>query len=82
MNGVDGIDRVMDVVVSPDGRGVYAVGEWENGYHLYAVGYYDSAIAVFQVKTPADTDTDDETDNGLTIAPAGDGGGGCFLKAL
>ena len=35
VGGVDGIDGALSVTVSPDGS------------HLYAVGYYDSAVAVF-----------------------------------
>ena len=39
VRGVDGLDGANSVTVSPDGR------------HLYATGFYDSAVAVFQRNT-------------------------------
>jgi len=64
VDGVDGLSAIYSLAVSPD------------GYHLYTVGYHDSAIAVFQVRTPEDPGTDT-----VTIAP-NSGGGGCFLSSL
>lgn len=36
VNGVDGLDSVMDVTVSPDGRHLYAVGDWDDGLAVFS----------------------------------------------
>lgn len=36
VDGIDGLDCVMDVAVSPDGRNVYAVGEWDDGLAVFS----------------------------------------------
>ncbi|MGD8845581.1 MAG: beta-propeller fold lactonase family protein [Desulfobacteraceae bacterium] len=36
VDGVDGLDCVMDVAVSPDGRNLYAVGEWDDGLAVFS----------------------------------------------
>lgn len=35
-DGVDGLDCVMDVAVSPDGQSLYAVGDWDDGLAVFS----------------------------------------------
>jgi 6-phosphogluconolactonase (cycloisomerase 2 family) len=36
VEGVDGLDCVMDVSLSPDGRHLYAVGDWDDGLAVFS----------------------------------------------
>ena len=35
-DGVDGLDSIMDATVSPDGRSLYAVGDWDDGLAVFS----------------------------------------------
>ncbi len=63
LNQVDGLSAISALTISPD------------GYHLYAAGEYDSAIAVFQIRTPPIPDTDENSGSS-------GGGSGCFINSL
>lgn len=76
--GVDGLGAISSLAISPD------------GYHLYAAGRYDSAVAVFSVDS--DNDGLDNVNDPFPYDPnrpsnsssgsSGGGGGGCFLNLL
>ena len=36
VNGVDGLDSVIDAIVSPDGKNLYAVGDWNDGLAAFS----------------------------------------------
>lgn len=69
-SGVDGLSAISALAISPD------------GYHLYTASYYDSAVAVFQVKTPPVAPDPPDTGGDDPPGDAGGGGGGCFINTL
>lgn len=50
VDSVDGLDSVMDVTVSPDGRHVYAVGEWDNGLAVFSRDSTTGRLAFVEVQ--------------------------------
>ncbi len=50
VNGIDGIDCVMDVTVSPDGRHLYAVGDWDDGLAVFSRDSTTGALSFVEVQ--------------------------------
>jgi 6-phosphogluconolactonase (cycloisomerase 2 family) len=50
VDGVDGLDCVMDVAVSPDGRHLYTVGDWDDGLAVFSRDSATGALTFVEVQ--------------------------------
>jgi 6-phosphogluconolactonase (cycloisomerase 2 family) len=50
VDGVDGLDCVLDVAVSPDGRHLYAVGDWDDGLAVFSRDSTTGALTFVEVQ--------------------------------